>query len=500
MSTAATTGRERLLRQRWGQRWPGMLVAAALVTGCGVLGAALLPRGAVTAAHALAGMAVLLVVGVGAGLAAGTRWSVLGAPLLFAVAFELARLDAVGPTVDAPNLGSLYGTIAFVLGRGMGVLLMLLPLALGARLGIDLAARLGHPTARRMSSLGWTGFVAGVVVLGILAFFIARPASTAAISGPDGDPLPGSVSELVTVPLGGHDQTLMVRGRDATKPVLLFLAGGPGGTELGAMRRDVTLEQDFVVVTWDQRGAGASYPALDPVSTLTLDGMIADTIELTEHLATRFGQERIFLVGQSWGSTLAVLAAQARPDLYHAVVGVGQMVSQRETDVMFWADAAAWADETQNAGLAERLRESGPPPYDDLYDYEPVVSTEHEWNAYPGMDLSHELPGTLFVPEYAFLDRVNAFRGFFDTNATLYPQLQDIDFRRDVPELEVPYVLVIGEHEARGRAVLADEWFAMLEAPVTERVVFEGSGHRPNFDEPARFAELMASLATRFDH
>lgn len=174
------------------------------------------------------------------------------------------------------------------------------------------------------------------------------------------------------------------------------------------------------------------------------------------------------------------------------------MVSQRETDIMFWEDTLAWAEETGDTSLADTLRSNGPPPYADLYDYEPVVSTEHSWNAYPGLDLSHEMPGTLFVPEYSFLDRVNAFRGFFDTNATLYPQLQEIDFRQDVPQLEVPYVMVLGEHEARGRAVLAEEWFAALDAPAKEHVIVEGAGHRPNFDDPAGFAELMASVADRF--
>ena len=77
-------------------------------------------------------------------------------------------------------------------------------------------------------------------------------------------------------------------------------------------------------------------------------------------------------------------------------------------------------------------------------------------------------------------------------------QQQGIDFRVDVPALEVPYVMVIGEHEARGRAVLAEEWFDQVEAPAKERVVFEGGGHRPNFDDPARFAEVLASVASRF--
>ena len=44
-----------------------------------------------------------------------------------------------------------------------------------------------------------------------------------------------------------------------------------------------------MVVDWDQRGAGKSYAALDPTSTLTPDQLISDTIELTDYLRQRFG-------------------------------------------------------------------------------------------------------------------------------------------------------------------------------------------------------------------
>ncbi|HEU4894295.1 MAG TPA: alpha/beta hydrolase, partial [Acidimicrobiia bacterium] len=199
---------------------------------------------------------------------------------------------------------------------------------------------------------------------------------------------------------------------------------------------------------------------------------------------------KIYLVGQSWGSTLGVLAAREAPELYHALIGVGQMVSQRQTDIMFWEDAMAWAEDTGNLQLHETLRSNGPPPYTDLNQYAPVVSYEHDWNRYPALDLSNEMPAILFVPEYTFMDRINAFRGFLDTNGTLYPQLQDIDFR-DSATLEVPFVMIRGEHEARGRAVLADEWFEMLDAPTKEVFTFEDAGHRAHFDRPADFSVVM---------
>jgi pimeloyl-ACP methyl ester carboxylesterase len=104
------------------------------------------------------------------------------------------------------------------------------------------------------------------------------------------------------------------------------------------------------------------------------------------------------------------------------------------------------------------------------------------------------MPSNLFVPENSLMDRINGLRAFLDTFSVLYPQLQDIDFRSDVPSFDVPVYMVIGVHEARGRAVLANEWYQMVEAPSKERIVFEHSGHRPLFEEPALFTSLMTRV------
>ncbi|MFP3914168.1 MAG: alpha/beta fold hydrolase [Actinomycetota bacterium] len=484
-----------VLRRLWAHPRLGLAAAVVLAAGFGAVSGWLTPRGPVTASQALLAMGVALLVGAGAGLATGSRWAMLIAPGAFLVVFELTRLGVDGLTVDGLHLTSLYGMLAFVLGRGVHGVLVLAPMVLGVGYGVWLSGRLGHPAAARPGPTGRALTVVLTLALAAVAFFISRPASTAPVLGAEGDPLPGSVSELTSVEIGGHDQVLMIRGRSIDNPVLLYLSGGPGGTDIGALRADVGLEDDFVVVAWEQRGAGKSYPALDPTDTFTVDRLVADTIEVTDYLRERFDEDRIYLVGQSWGSTLGVLAARERPDLYHAFVGVGQMVSQRETDIMAWEDTLAWAERTGNAELADSLQSAGPPPYDDIIQYEQVVSYEHDWNPYPELDLSKEMPAILFVPEYSWMDRINAFRAFLDTNAALYPALQQVDFRQDVPRLDVPYYMVLGEHETRGRSILAEEWFALVDAPRKERVIFEGAGHRPNFDRPDLFADLMNRAA-----
>ncbi len=465
-----------------------MIVIAA---AGGLVAATTTPRGPVTPGDAIAWMLGGLVLGIVGGAVGGTRWSMLVVPLVATLAFEVGRLGTNGPTVDAIAPGSVYGVIALVTGRGVSALLAWPGMVIGARLGVEGRARHRPLDAPRLGRAARVGIVACLVVGLAQAWMLVQPATTAPILGSDGGPAPGSIAELGTVRLGGHDQVVLIRGRDLAAPVLLHLAGGPGGTDLGAMRADTSLEDAFVVVTWEQRGAGKSYAVLDPAETLTLDSMIADTIELTEHLRDRFRQERIFLTGNSWGTLLGVLAVQERPDLYHAWIGTGQMVSPRATDVMFWEDTIAWAERVGDTGLADTLRRNGPPPYTDVTLYEPALSHEHDWNVYAEFDDGRELPATLFVPENGLMDRVNGLRAFLDTFSVLYPQIQDVDLRQTATRLEVPVYLVAGAHEARGRAVPADAWFAMLEAPHTERIVFAHSGHRPSFEEPAAFAMVM---------
>jgi pimeloyl-ACP methyl ester carboxylesterase len=476
-------------------------VAVAAAAGYGLIAGWWTPRGPVTVVEALSAMLLGLVVGVVAGAALTSRWSMLLAPVVFTATFEVVRWGATGPTVDGIHPGSVYGFIALVAGRGFHGLLTLTPMILGAALGAGWARhRAAQPGRRgRLFRAGVAGrrVVAAAVGVGllVLAGLVVRPASTAAISGPDGQPLAGGVAELTRVAVGGHDLSLMIRGNDVTNPVLLFLAGGPGGSELGAMRRyGQELEKDFVVVTLDQRGTGASYDQIEPMSTMTVQSAVDDVAGVTGYLKQRFGAEKVYLLGQSWGTTLGVLAVQAQPQSYAAFVGVGQMVSLAETDRILYDDTLAWARSTGRTGLVGKLQANGPPPYQDLLAYPAMFGYEQEVYAYDhsaNAEGAGQMAESLPAGEYSLLQTVNLARGLLDTFAVLYPQLQGIDFRADAPRLDVPVYLVEGRYEPRARADLARQWFAMLDAPSKQWVEFDTSGHRPLFEQPDLFAQVM---------
>ena len=67
--------------------------------------------------------------------------------------------------------------------------------------------------------------------------------------------------------------------------------------------------RDFVVVDWDQRGAGKSHSALEPRGRRTRSTGSCRHRRASAYLRERFDERRIYLAGTSWGSTLGVLAA-----------------------------------------------------------------------------------------------------------------------------------------------------------------------------------------------
>jgi pimeloyl-ACP methyl ester carboxylesterase len=260
------------------------------------------------------------------------------------------------------------------------------------------------------------------------------------------------------------------------------------------------LTQDFVVVSWDQRGTGKSYPALAPTETLTLDQAVADTIELTNYLRKRFGEEKIYLMGESWGTTLGVLAVQQRPDLYYAWIGSGQMVSQRETDRRLYHDVLNLAERTNNTALTEQMLAFGEPPYADTPYPNAVVMGYYEQLGQPYRPPQDYIdrgtaanvgPWGILGSEYTLVEKVSVLRGLIDMFTLMYPQLQDIDFRQDVLRLDVPVYMLDGAAELTARRDLALAWYDQLDAPIKRIYTFDNAGHSVAFEQFSALHQIL---------
>jgi hypothetical protein len=102
-------------------------------------------------------------------------------------------------------------------------------------------------------------------------------------------------------------------------------------------------------------------------------------------------------------------------------------------------------------------------------------------------------PYGILGSEYNLVEKTNVFRGLLDMFTIMYPQLQRIDFRQDVPRLDVPVYLLDGQAELGARRELALEWYEMLEAPSKQRFSFENAGHSVVFEQFSAFDQIVTS-------
>ena len=304
---------------------------------------------------------------------------------------------------------------------------------------------------------------------------------------------PGGIGSLEQVELGGVEQTIYLRGHDRSKPVMLILHGGPGVPLMPLARESgLRLEEHFVVVHWDQRGAGNSCTSDVPDESLRLEQYLADTVELANLLRDRFGVEKIFVVGASWGSILGVLAVQRQPELFHAYVGIGQVVDMSRGEEISYEFVLAQAQAEANEAALEELATIHPPyPTTRELLMQRAWLSHYRGDVHLGGGTSIFVSGVLFSPEYPIDKKLSFFSCAINSIDRAWGDVQDIDFIHDVPRLEVPVYFFTGRYDYNTPFELVEEFSRALIAPHNEIIWFEESAHMPNFEEPDRYQDLL---------
>jgi len=305
-----------------------------------------------------------------------------------------------------------------------------------------------------------------------------------------GNSVPGSLSEKISVAINGVDQGMFMRGKNPANPVLLFVHGGPGVPEYWLTARYPSrIEEYFTVCWWEQRGAGLSYQRDIPPESMTHEQFIADTIEVTNYLRERFGQEKIYLMAHSGGSLFAIQAAARRPDLYHAYVGMAQMVYGLESERL--AQAYMLARFRENGDQeAVRLLEANPitlanplpPAYDavrDRFMHRLGIGTMRTMTSVEtGIFLA-----SWFSRDYTLGEKINFWRGKFWSKRLMWRATMMTDLRAQITQLEIPVYFLHGAYDYTVAYPLTKEFAARLKAPVKGFYTFAQSAHSPLFEE-----------------
>ncbi|MEM1150311.1 MAG: alpha/beta hydrolase [Pseudomonadota bacterium] len=335
-----------------------------------------------------------------------------------------------------------------------------------------------------------------LLILVILGAWTGRT-YTPAFTDDAGNPLENSIAEERMVSLGGSQQYVLIRGRDKTAPLLLYLHGGPGTSAMAFNRvYNAELEDDFVFVNWDQRGTGYSYSAAADPDTLTLDRITRDLDELVDLLLAEFEQEQLVLIGHSWGSLLGLEYISRHPEKVAAYIGIGQMTNTPVSEALVydWALAQATAAEDQDA--LRILNEIGAPPYDtvgEMMQHRSVVNKFGGSWGKPFSEIDYALTA-IRAPEFSWLGLRDILRGGDVSLKALFPTFVRLDAEETYPVLEVPVYFFLGRNDRVVSPDPAVEYMTVLEAPEKDIVWFEGASHSPQWEAPARFMDELRRL------
>lgn len=334
------------------------------------------------------------------------------------------------------------------------------------------------------------------------------PTGLTVFGGPDNPAPDGSytapilsengIASLEPVTLGGVEQWILIRGYDVDNPVLIFLHGGPGSPGIPYARYSMGgLERHFTVVTWDQRGCGKSYYAgIDPGS-ITLEQMLSDTHDLIMMMRGRFGEEKVYLMGISWGSILGAFTARDHPELLHAYIGIGQAVNA-ERGVRVAHEAAL--DRATELGHQEAIEslsgiQTDPVDWDQMgslfYWLEEFGYGDlHDTSQYPAL-VDTLSAATEYTP--ANIANDDNWRALYASSPLLSDQtwLYTLDMINQVPEFGIPVYFLAGRFDYKTPAVLVEEYLAALQAPAKGIFFFDNSAHMPNIEERELFHSAM---------
>ncbi|HET6721402.1 MAG TPA: alpha/beta hydrolase [Chitinophagaceae bacterium] len=283
--------------------------------------------------------------------------------------------------------------------------------------------------------------------------------------------------------IGGIKQYVRIKAKDRSKPLLLFLHGGPGSSLMQKIDKvSGKLQQYFVVVHWDQRETGETLKLNRSKQPLTLQLFYKDTHDLVDSLLRTFGKPRLYLVGYSWGSGLGFYIANKYPELLYAYIPVSPVIDQWRSDRISLAmlKKEMGSNARKELSIVEIPFENA----EQLY-YHRKWLFKHEGQKFVSLSLRKS-----FVESWAAT--------WFD----VWSRSNKVNLFQSLPAIKCPVYFFAGEKDYNTNASITAEYFNKVTAPKKNLFLFEDAGHglpETHYDE---FQDIIIKtiLPQTYDH
>ena len=307
------------------------------------------------------------------------------------------------------------------------------------------------------------------------------------------------VAEARFVSLGGLEQWITIRGDDRRNPILLLVHGGPGDVQSPLVSTYRPYERDFVLVQWDQRGSGKTFQRHGTATpNLTLARLAADGTELAEYLGARFAPRKVVVLGHSWGTAIATEMVLAKPALFAAYVGTGQIASWAESVEAQFGFLKEKARETRDTAMTAQLEAIGKP--------DPANPTQYFAFTRPlrrflgpadSAWLANLLPLIKSSPGFEESDLEAIGDGMNLSGRTLLPTQMQERLSTSALRFAVPYIVIQGREDIFTPTAPAVAYFRKIVAPAKRLIVVDRAGHFALATHAERFATALKDALER---
>jgi pimeloyl-ACP methyl ester carboxylesterase len=269
-----------------------------------------------------------------------------------------------------------------------------------------------------------------------------------------------------TILIGGIKQYVSVKSKDNTKPLLLFLHGGPGNSVMHYAEKFTNkLQEHFIVVQWDQRESGKTLNLNKSPEPLQVSLFQNDTKALIDSLLKRFNHPKLYLVGHSWGAVPGFYMAKNHPHLLHAYIPICPMINQLDSERIILELMKEKARRTKNRPALEELV-SIAIPFEN------------------GEQLYYHRKWVLdYMGSKAKITKQQV-QDWAVTWLAVFNEASKDNFFNSVPALKCPIYFFVGRKDYQTNSSITEKYFQSLTAPKKELFWFERSAHSLPTTEP----------------
>jgi proline iminopeptidase len=269
---------------------------------------------------------------------------------------------------------------------------------------------------------------------------------------------------------------------DPDKPPLLFLNGGPGDDHRYLRPVAGHYVDSFYCVLFDQRGCGDSVVNAYNSTNLHIDHFMADIDRLRRYLR----QDKIALLGHSWGATLALYYGAFYPDKVQSMVlvGMGPLTPDNR--------------KVAGANLLKPLNEAERQALSALKNERDVTYAAKDWEAHARIQIEivtrYSVRAWFYSPEAAarFAQDYAAHYNYNPRVAPyLLPTVRAIDILSQLEGHTFPAQVVYGYQDFEP---ITQAYQLREVLPSAELLFLHETGHVPWYEQPDTFYNITSTF------